>query len=373
MVEKKKILEICPFSSGVCGVWARVLNESREFIKNGFEVRVFSSNQVKGDESKIACSEDNLGEVAIKRFKSNAGIIDKLISKNVTYFNFKKEFEEYSPDIVITHLLHPHSFKALKLCKIKKIPCFLVTHAPFNVDRKFPLNLVTDFFYGLNVKPYINDFTKVISITKWELPYLEKLGVKKEKIAYVPNGLSKEFFTKSKIIKAKGILFLGRIAPVKHLETIIMAAKYLPSLNFTIVGSAEKEYLSLLERIIKKNNIKNIKILPAIYDLKKKIELIDRHLIFVLPSRREAMPQSILEALARGKIVLASETDGAGEILNGKNGLLFPVGDHEKLISLINNNLKGNINLEKNARLTAKNYAWDKLIKDYLRLFNVKK
>jgi hypothetical protein len=40
---KLKILEICPFSAGACGVWQRVKQKSIELAKKGYEVRVFSS------------------------------------------------------------------------------------------------------------------------------------------------------------------------------------------------------------------------------------------------------------------------------------------------------------------------------------------
>ena len=39
-----KIIQVCNFSSGISGVWTRVLEDSREFIKKGHEVHVFSSN-----------------------------------------------------------------------------------------------------------------------------------------------------------------------------------------------------------------------------------------------------------------------------------------------------------------------------------------
>ena len=370
MVEKMKILEICPFSAGICGVWARVLSESHEFKKLGYNVRVFSSNIVKGTPETASCEEDNEG-IRINRF----GAKNSIISKNVFIFNFEKEFREYSPDIVITHLLHPHSFKALWICKKLKIPCYLVTHAPFNVKRPFPLNILTGIYNQINIKPRINDFTKIIAITKWEMPCLKKLGLRKEKIIYIPNGLPDEFFTqkKSKQSETKDVLFLGRIAHVKNLETLIYAAKILPNINFSIVGKAEEEYLKKLNQLIKKEKVSNIKIYPPIKDLRKKIELIDNHRIFVLPSNREAMPQVLIEAMSRGKLVIASKTDGAKEIIqDGKTGFLFDINNSKKLADIINKNIRGNTKIQNNVKKEAKKYAWKTLIKTYLKLFNKK-
>ncbi len=363
-----KILEICPFSAGICGVWARVLAESREFARLGHEVRVFSSNIEKGNQTLAKCDEDLEG-IAVKRFSAKSSII----SKNVTLFDFENEFLDYKPDIVITHLLHPHSFKALKLCNEYKIPCYLVTHAPFNVRRGFPLNIATSVYNYVNVKPKLQKFTKIIAVTKWEMPYLLRYGAEAEKIAYIPNGLPEEFFKQKKARAAKGkdVLFLGRVAPVKNIENLLMAAKSLPKINFSIVGSAEKPYLEKIKRIIEREKLQNVRIYPPVYDLRKKIKLIDEHNIFVLPSTREAMPQVLLEAMARGRVVISSKTDGGKEIINeNKNGLLFEIGNYKKLSNLIRQNIKGNKIIGSCAKKEAEKYAWSSLIKCYILLFN---
>ena len=362
-----KILEICPFSAGICGVWSRVSQESLEFKKLGYEVQIFSTNIEKGSNNR-APRQDVFNGITIKRFNAKPSIA----SKNVYDFNFDKSFLEYSPDIVITHLLHPHSFKALKLCKENNIPCYLVTYAPFNVKRKFPLNFITSVYNQFKVKPYLNKFTKVIAITKWEYPYLKKLGVNKDKIVYIPNGLPEEFFSEeiNKPVKGNDVLFLGRIAPVKDLETLIYAARILPDINFTIVGGFEEEYLKHLEDIISGNELKNIKILPPIYDLKNKIKLIDSYKVFVLPSNREAMPQVLLEAMARGKLVISSDTDGGKEVIqNNLNGFLFRIRDFTSLARIIQHNINGNVPIQKRAWTDSRKYSWKKLIKCYTEMF----
>jgi len=370
MARKTKILEICPFSAGICGVWARVSSESKEFQKLGYEVHVFSSNIVKGTHETASCDEDWEG-IKVSRFQAKTSFI----SENVFVFNFEEKLKHNRPDIVITHLLHPHSFKALEVCKKLKIPCYLVTHAPFNVRRSFFLNLLTNTYNAINVKPKINDFTKIIHITKWEIPFLIKLGVKREKLVYIPNGLPEEFFTQKnhKSNFNKDILFLGRIAPVKNLETLIFAAKLLPKVNFSIVGKSESEYIKKLKQLMEKEKLSNVKIYPPIINLKNKIQLIDNHGIFVLPSNREAMPQVLIEAMARGKIVIASKTDGAKEIIEeNKTGFLFDIGNYKQLARLIEQNLRKNKIIQKNALLEAKHYAWKTLIKQYLKIFNQK-
>lgn len=366
-----KIVEICPFSKGICGVWSRVLSESSEFVRLGHEVLVLSSDIEKGTGKKIDLMEEWVNGVQIKRFSTYWSA--PLISENVHYwFNSftQKVLFDFKPDIIIAHLLHPHSKSLARLIKPLKetnasLKTYLVPHAPFNIVRRFPLNLVTPI-WRFFAKSRLKDFDKIIAITKWELPYLVNLGIPLEKIVYVPNGLPLEYFKKRGRVSNvnRDVLFLGRIAPIKNIELIIEVARIMPHVSFSLVGMWEPDYEAQLKPLLEK--VPNVKVYPPVYDLIEKIVLIDSHTILLCPSWREAMPQVILEGMARGKVVLSSMTDGGKELIkDSETGFLFPINDKEKLAELINANLKGNKKVEMAAKKNASIYKWVDLIKKY--------
>lgn len=370
--KKLKILEVCPYSAGICGVWQRVKQESEELIKRGFDVTVFSSNHTKGSK-KIAKSKEIINKIKIKRFFAK-----KIIGESFMIWDYKNAALKLKPDIIIVHnYRHLHTTKALsiknKLQKQNKnCKVFLVTHAPFVKKRTTRTKIedilvdIYDFTIGKNT---INKFDKIITISNWENKILDKLNIDRNKIVKIPNFLPDSFYKKKKITKynpKKKILFLGRIAPVKNIETLLDAVKKL-NVELKIVGFPEKEYLNSLKLKIKKENIKNVIFEKPIYDINQKIKLIDNIDFFVLPSIRESFGQVIIESMARGKIVISSETDGGKELIKeGYNGYLFPIGDsnilNKKILiaKKLNKNTKQKIT--ENAIKTAKEYSAKKSI-----------
>ncbi len=371
-----KIAEICPFSSGACGVWTRVLAESMAFVKKGHQVKVFSSNLEKGTLSIVSEKCAVQDTLTIERFPVRKSFFSSLLSENVLYWmnaEAIQALESYAPDTIIVHLIHPHTVAlARNLKRLREInhllKVFVVPHAPFNIQRKFPLNLATIVWRMMHAK-LLRKFDKVITIAQWEKPYLLDMGVKEENLAYIPNGLPNEYFIQKKLKSPiKGdVLFLGRIAPVKDLETLLNAAFLLPNISFSIVGPAEPYYRYRLSNLLEK--APNAKLYPPVYDLKQKISIMDSHTVFVLPSKREAMPQALLEAMSRGLVVISSSTDGGKELIrNQQNGYLFEIGDASKLARLIQEGLN-NAQTGKIAKEDAKQFAWSSLIKTYESLF----
>jgi glycosyltransferase involved in cell wall biosynthesis len=377
-MEKSKILELAHFSAGTCGVWSRVKQESLELIKRGYEVQVFSSNLEKGT-NRVVCSEEVISGLKIKRFPAK-----KLGGESFMTWNFKKAALAYSPDIIICHnYRHPHTTLALKIRdklikQGKNTKVFLVTHAPFIADNS-TRSLLSSFvvnFYDKFIGPRtINKFDKIIIISKWEIPYLLKIGAKKEKLVYIPNSIPEEFFKLKNPVKEENkILFLGRVSPIKNLEVLIKAISLLKDkkIALEIVGPTEIEYKNKLVQLIKEKGIeKRVKFTTGIYNLKEKIKKIDSTKIFVLPSKKEGMPQSLVEALARAKIVIGSNIPGITDLVkNNHNGFIFESNNERDLAGKIGFALKtSNNQIKKNAKLSVKEFNCPSIINKLESIF----
>ncbi|MBX4196774.1 glycosyltransferase family 4 protein [Candidatus Pacearchaeota archaeon] len=359
-----RILEVTNYSAGACGVGARAKHEAMLLAKKGYYVRLFSSNSVKGS-TETAPAEEMFHEVKITRFPAV-----KLGGESFMSWDYSKEALEFKPDIIIAHSYrHSHTTKALEIGKKIGAKVFLVTHAPFvkgNITRGFFAKIAVWFYDTFKGPKILNGFDKVIAISQWEIPYLKKLGVHDDKIVYIPNGIPDEFFTKPKKPQRSKILFFGRISPIKDLETLIEAVKMMKNkVRVEIVGPAEEEYRKRLQSLIDAYGLqKDIVFGDAIYSIKEKIEKMDSASIFVLPSKREAMPQALIEAMARERIVVASYNQGTADIIDNEvNGYLFEVGNAaalaHRLDNAIINPIKG---MAENARRSVDQFRWSRLL-----------
>jgi len=353
-------------------VWARVKEEAIWLDRMGNEVRVFSSNFVKGSD-KLAKKEEEIGGVRISRFPGKI-----LGGEGFMKWNFEDEALKFEPDVIIAHSYRlPHTLKALKISEIlrkkgKKCKVFLVAHAPFerNSTRSLLAKLVVWGYDNLIGPRTLNRFDKILAITHWEIPYLIKYGARKEKIEYVPNGIPEEFFSQKPGKEQDKILFLGRISPIKNIEVVISALRLLKNkrIIFEVVGPPEEDYLRELKSLVGRLGLrKRVVFSGPVYDIKTKIKKIDSANIFVLPSRSEGMPQSLIEAMARRRIVIASDNLAARDLIkNNKTGYLFKNGDVGDLVKKINFALKNeekNKKVRKGAKEYVKQFRWNRVIK----------
>ena len=372
-----KILEICTFSAGICGVWSRVREESMRLAKKGHKIRIFTSNHVKGTE-ELASSKDKISNIEITRFPARY-----LGGESFIWWNYEKQALDFEPDVIIVHnYRQPYTTQALKIAnklrKQKEVKVFLVTHAPFvegNITRSWLATQIVKLYDFIIGPATINKFDGVVTISHWEEPYLKKIGLKQGKMHYIPNGIPEEFFTYKKSKESRKILFLGRIALKKKLETLLQAIPFLEdkSIKIEIVGPPEAEYSSYLKNIVDKLRIKDrVTFSKPIFDTKEKIKKIDSAMVYVLPSRVEGMPQSLIEAMAREKIVVGSDSIAIRDLIkNNKNGYLFEFDNPRSLASVLNKaiNQKTKV-IQRNARNSVEHFEWNNIITKIESLIN---
>jgi glycogen(starch) synthase len=139
------------------------------------------------------------------------------------------------------------------------------------------------------------------------------------------------------------ILFTGRLEYRKGAEVILKSIKNIlslkPDIHITFAGETElgeaTGYRMAIERVLDSEERKRVWFLGPISSSQLPL-LYKRSDIFILPSLFENYPYSLIEAMAACLPIVASNTGGITELIqHDKNGLLFPPGNPDELVSQI--------------------------------------
>nr|WP_281173804.1 glycosyltransferase family 4 protein [Deferrisoma camini] len=132
------------------------------------------------------------------------------------------------------------------------------------------------------------------------------------------------------------ILFVGDLLPVKGVDLLVRAFGRLRAggirCSLTLVGVGP-ERTSLEETAADLGVAGEVRFRGQVPNQEVLAEMLQAD-VLVLPSRREGLPNVLLEAMAAGCPVVASTAGGIPEIVDGgRNGLLFPAGDGDALFA----------------------------------------
>ncbi len=177
---------------------------------------------------------------------------------------------------------------------------------------------------------------------------IQKLGIAPEKIITIPNGINPEPYAEGNRNKVREELGIGRDVPLigtigrvhrqKGMDILLRAAGNIraefPPLRVIVVGEGPEQ--GKLRILARESGLSDSVIFTGLRrDIPDILAGMD---LFVLASRWEGMPNVILEAMAAGRAVVASDTGGARELVQqGETGILVPVEDVEALSSAIMN------------------------------------
>jgi len=218
-----------------------------------------------------------------------------------------------------------------------------------------------------------------ISISSRVEKDLMELGISKERIKYLPNGVNTRLFNPQGEKEDDLILFAGRITKGKGLHVLLECLHYLKrSVHLVIAGSADwsltyhQDMLSLIEMENQMGKHKIEYLGPL--DQQSIIEWYQKASIFVLPSFMEAFPVVILEALSCETPVIATPVGGVPEIIrNGENGILVPVNNPPKLAEamqylLDNNDVRVRLGLD-GRKLIKRSFSLDVVAKKLYSIY----
>lgn len=317
-----------------------VRDRAEFFSKKGFDVYVLGKKTNEQYIKQIEKLGFKFYDTRIKRdstspFEALRNFIDVVLT-----------YKRIRPDIVF-HLGAKAIFLGTVSAKLLGNSAMIV-NAPIGLGHLFICkttkarilrNIVT-FLYKLLLNP---DKSKVIVENQDDINFFLSLGaVRKEDIYLIPGaGINTKVFVPSKKNEHNRIctiIMVARLIKEKGIYEFIAAAEmsykeHLP-LKYVVVGSPDFNNPSSLTKSEYENLLKN----PAVECVgftENVLPLLQRSDIACLPSYREGLPRSLIEACSCGLPIITTNTVGCKEIVINDNGLIVPVGDKEALFNAI--------------------------------------
>ena len=140
---------------------------------------------------------------------------------------------------------------------------------------------------------------------------------------------------------AKLVIYVGRFVEAKGLRELIAAfgalAKTDARLRLALVGDGVMR--EELARLVRDSGLAGRTLLPGGLAPDQVAQWIAAADVLTLPSWSEGYPNVVVEALACGRPVVATDVGGTAEIVNRNNGLLVPPRDAEALASALSSAL----------------------------------
>lgn len=177
-----------------------------------------------------------------------------------------------------------------------------------------------------------------VAMTKVIKENFLKAGVPADRIHAIPNGIAPDGKMWQPLAgAARKVLFVGNLyqQPAKGVDILLKAwvtvQHTVPGASLYVAGDGELEAY--------KKYVSDLGIAGSVHFLGKQSDVTGLLLqcsLFVLPSRREGMPNALMEAMMRGVPCIATNISGCQDLIADQvNGLLVPVADVGRLAAAI--------------------------------------
>ena len=198
--------------------------------------------------------------------------------------------------------------------------------------------------------------------------YLKQLVLKSFpglKIKVINNGVDRaKFYPPKNPVTQPIILCTSRFGARKGVEYLIQALALVPKAKLLLVGTGKLE--SKMKQLVRKLHLSSRVEWLGVVPHDRLGPIYRRAKIFVLPSLSESQSNSLLEALASGLPVVATNIGGNPELINSQNGILVPPADSQALAEAIIQAL----NRRWQKISLGQKFSWKHSAKEYWRLYS---
>lgn len=288
----------------------------------GHEVLVF----VGGDGPYLGILSDaKINYKKIGHMKRSIAPIDDVKA----VFELRKSLSEFNPDIVSAHSAKAGMIGRLA-CSMLKIPCLFTAHGwSFTEGVRWPANILFQAIEFL-LSPLSS---AIITVCERDRMLAVEKGIAPlNKLRTIHNGmpsLDRYSVVKERSLDGKTpvLVMVARFEEQKDHRTLILALELLKYNEWLLRLVGDGPLLEDVKKLAQEKGISDrIEYLGRRKDVP---EILRESDVFILSTKWEGFPRSILEAMRAALPVVASRVAGIPEsVIDSETGYLVPVGDH---------------------------------------------
>lgn len=358
------------------GIESYTFSISRELVKRGHEVHVYTPDRVFGN--RLSPKEVIMDGVSVHR-------IPVLLEPSYRLRLWPQLYRRLVDDAGTFDLIHVqahdqlHCPTAVLAARRTVKPVIVTTYGPISAVIGDPALRAFMSIYDKVVTPWVFRMSDFILVKYGGLRnWVVEMGLPEWKIDVSTSGIPRDCFLKRdgwntrKDLGLEGpvVLYMGRISPQKGVHHLVLSMalvlKYVPETTLLLVGPDYADFTERLLKLARKLGIeKSVMFHGPVNDFEEEMRIYACCDAFVMPSSFEGFGQAVHKAWSQGKPVVTTAVGAMPEFVqNRDNGLLVAYGKPKELAEAIVTLLKTQDISEKLGRAgyeTARKYTYDVL------------
>jgi teichuronic acid biosynthesis glycosyltransferase TuaC len=255
-------------------------------------------------------------------------VLSRALNGLVGSWALRPRVRDFRPDLVLGYWVYPDGYAALRVARSLGVPCVIgALGSDIHVRSGFNVLMTRKTLTGADAVLTVSEAMRQATISEF--------GVKPANVHTVVNGFNTTVFGLSDQARARQelgvtatdqvVVYVGRFVEAKGLRELIDASRQIAATNprFRLVLVGDGGMKAELQTLIQNAGLGDKVFLPGGMPPQQVARWICAADVLTLPSWSEGYPNVVVEAVACGRPVVATDVGGTREIINASNGILI--------------------------------------------------
>jgi glycosyltransferase involved in cell wall biosynthesis len=265
-------------------------------------------------------------------------VVSRAINGIVSSWALLPRIRVFKPDIVLAYWVYPDGYAALRVARKLGVPC-VVGALGSDIHVRDGLN-------ALLTRLTITKADRLLTVSEaMRQAAIVDFGAAPARVHTIVNGFNTSVFglkdrrlARQQLGLAQDlqiVVYVGRFVEAKGMRELIAAARQLALTNerFRLALVGDGVMRTELLNMVTTAGLTDKVLVPGGQPPEKVAQWISASDVLTLPSWSEGYPNVVVEALACGRPVVATDVGGTCEIVNPDNGILIPPRDTDALLA----------------------------------------